>query len=204
MRAVLFGIFFFTFSLFGGFIPQKSYTVVTAVNGNTITLQGAFAYNGMSGLLVRNLNGKEYGIAFVKQISPGRAEIIDTNPFGGKNLANIKAEPKVGDKVIGGFMYNRIMVLAPNKSSFINIQNRFGIRSVNPDIFMAFLAKRGSSTPSSSDYYEFAKLTHVGLFVIFKNGFVTLYDPISQSEIAKTMMDISVYNAMEPFYNTFN
>ncbi len=186
-----------------GFIPQRVETEVTAVNGNTLSLAGAFAYNGMSGLVIRRLSSGEYAIATIKQISPGKAEIIDTEPFGGKGLANIKPVPKVGDKVIGGFMYNRIMVLAPNRNTFENIQNRFGISSVNPDIFMGFLAKRGSDNPTADDYKAFAKLTHVGLFVIFKNGFITLYDPLSETEIAKTMMDVSVYNAMQPFYNTF-
>ena len=190
-------------TLIANFIPPKTYTSVSAVSGNTITMANSFAKNGMSGLVLRQINGVDYALAYVKQTAKNRAVVIDTDPLGGKNLANIKPQIKVGDRVIGGFLYDKVMVLAPNRDTFVNIQNRFGIKSINPDLFMSFLANKGSNNPNKSDYKEFAKLTHVGLFVIFKNGFITLYDPISDSEISKVMMDISTYNAVKPFYNTF-
>ena len=190
-------------TLFANFIPPKTYTSVTSVNGDTITMSNSFAKNGMSGLVLRQINGVNYALVYVKQTGQNRAVIIDKDPLGGKNLANIKPQIKVGDRVIGGFLYDKVMVLAPNKDTFVNIQNRFGIKSINPDLFMSFLANKGSNNPSKSDYKEFAKLTHVGLFVIFKNGFITLYDPISDSEISRVMMDISTYNIVKPFYNTF-
>jgi len=203
MKRVFVLLVTFSIVLFANFVPAKTYTTVTAVNGDRITMQNSFAINGMSGLVIRQLPAGEFALVTVKQTAPKQAVIIDKDPLGGKNLANLKPIPKVGDKVVGGFMYNKVMVLAPNRDTFINVQNRFGIRSINPDIFMGFLANRGSSNPSSSDYKAFAKLTHVGLFVIFKNGFITLYDPLSNAEIGKVMMDISNYSAMKPFYNTF-
>ena len=190
-------------TLIANFIPPKTYTNVSFVNGDTITMANSFAKTGMSGLVLRQINGVNYALVYVKQIAPNKAVIIDKDPLGGKNLANIKPKVKVGDRVIGGFLYDKVMVLAPNRDTFVNIQNRFGIKSINPDLFMSFLANRGSNNPSKSNFKEFAKLTHIGLFVIFKNGFITLYDPISDSELSKVMMDISTYNAMKPFYNTF-
>jgi len=198
-------LIFVTFSvaLMASFVPAKTYTTITAVNGDRITIQNSFAMNGMSGLVIRQLPSGEFALVTVKQTAPNQAVIIDKDPLGGKNLANLKPIPKVGDKVVGGFMYDKVMVLAPNRDTFVNVQNRYGIHSINPDIFMGFLANRGSSNPSRSDYKAFAKLTHVGLFVIFKNGFITLYDPLSDTEIGRVMMDISNYSAMKPFYNTF-
>ena len=193
----------FSIALMASFVPAKTYTTVTAVNGDRITMQNSFAMNRMSGLVVRQLPSGEFALVTVKQTAPNQAVIVDKDPLGGKNLANLKPIPKIGDKVVGGFMYDKVMVLAPNRDTYISVQNKFGIRSVNPDIFMGFLANRGSSNPSSSDYKAFAKLTHIGLFVIFKNGFITLYDPLSDSEIGRVMMDISSYNAVKPFYNTF-
>lgn len=193
----------FSVSLLANFVPSKVETRITAVNGDRITMQSPFAMNGMSGLVVRTLPSGDFALVVVKQTAPSQAVIIEKDPLGGKNLANLKPIPKVGDRVIGGFMYDKVMVLAPNRDTFINVQNKFGIRSINPDIFMGFLANRGSRNPSTSDYKAFAHLAHVGLFVIFKNGFITLYDPLSNTEIGKVMMDISSYNAMQPFYNTF-
>ena len=203
MKRVISILVTLSLTLMASFIPSKTYTTVTSVNGDTVTMANSFALNGMSGLVLRHLSTGDYALVYVKQIAPKKAEIIDKDPLGGKALANIKPIPKVGDRVIGGFLYSKVMVLAPNRDTFVNIQNRFGIKSINPDLFMSFLASRGSSSPSSNDYKAFAKLTHVGLFVIFKNGFITLYDPISESEIGKVMMDISNYSAMKPFYNTF-
>ena len=192
----------FIMTLTASFVPPKTYTTVTSVNGNKIQMANSFAYNGMSGLVTRTLANGDFALVYVKQTAPNQAVIVDKDPLGGKNLANLKPIPKVGDKVIGGFLYDKVMVLAPNRDTFVNIQNRYGIKSIDPNLFMGFLANRGSSNPSSSDYKAFAKLSHVGLFVIFKNGFVTLYDPISDAELGKVMMDISVYNAIKPFYNT--
>ena len=203
MKKVIFMYILSTFLLFSTLIPNRVYTTISSVNDNNFTIKNSFALNGMSGLVIRDLPTGKFALLIVKQISAGVVKIIDEDPLSGKNLANIKPIPKVGDRVIGGFLYDKVMVLAPNKETYINIQNRYGLKSQNPDLFMSFLANRGKNTPDSSDYKEFAKLTHIGIFAIFKNGFVTVYDPISQTYIGKVMMDISSYNSQKPFYSTF-
>jgi len=181
-------------------IPQTSYSTITQVNGNAITLQNSLGANGTSGVIVRNVGGRDYILAYIKQVSPNKAVIIDSDPIDGNPLANIKPIAKVGDRVIGGFLYSKVMILAPNRDDFNALQSSFGINSINPDYFLAYL--KGSS-PSSSDYKKFAKLMGIGLFLIAKNGILTLYDPISQEVIAKEAYKSKSKINITPFYTNF-
>ncbi len=182
-------------------IPQTTYTTITQVSGDRVFLQSPMGINGQSGVIVRNVGGRDYILAYIKQISSNSAVIIDKDPIDGNPLANIKPIAKVGDRVIGGFLYSKVMILAPNRDDFNTLQNSLGINSINPDYFLAYL--KGSS-PSSSDYKKFAKLMGIGLFLIAKNGIVTLYDPISGEVIAKDKYISSSKDRVNPFFTNLN
>jgi len=201
MKRYLITTFLMIYALFATNIPQTTYSSVTNLHGNSISLSSPLGVNGMSGVIVRNVGGSDYILAYVKQTSQNQATIIDTDPLNGNPLANIKPIVQVGDRVIGGFLYSKVIVLAPNKEAFNQIQSQFGVSSQNPDYFLAFLK---GSNPSSSDYKKYAKLMGIGLFLIAKNGIVKVYDPISQQVVAKGSYTVSNKSTISPFYNNFN
>jgi len=202
MRALLLTLVA-TFSLiYANSIPSKSYTSIVSVNGNRVTLQSPIGVNGESALVVRTLPTGEFATAYIMQTSKNKAILIDTDPTDGKHLANIKPALKVGDSVIGGFLYKKVMILAPNKDSFKEIENNFGIKSMNPDIFLAFLKANKKSYPTKILYKKFAKMVGVGIFLIADEYDVKVYDPISQKTLTKSSYLNTGLRDVKPFYNT--
>jgi hypothetical protein len=202
MKSVL-SILIATISLiYASSIPSKSYTTITSVNLNHVTLEEPIGVNGESALVVRTLATGEFATAYIMQTSKNKAVLVDNDPTNGKHLANIKPTLKVGDRVLGGFLYHKIMVIAPNKDSFKEIQNKFGIHSINPDLFLAFLKAKKHKYPNRTLYKKFAKLVGIGLFLIAKDDDVSIYDPISQKILKKTSFLNTGLSDIKPFYNT--
>jgi hypothetical protein len=192
-----------TATIYANMLPQKSYSTITAINGNSVTLSSPIGLNGESAIVVRSLANGDFATAYIMQTSNNKARLIDSDPTSGNKLATIKPILKVGDKVIGGFLYDKVIILAPNKESLSQIEATYGIKSIDPDTFAAYLAANGSSYPSASSYKKFAKLAAVGLFIIAKANSLEIYDPISQRVISKAPFTPSGNKKIKPFYNTF-
>jgi len=183
-------------------LPSKSYTTITSVNKNRVTLQDEIGVNGQTALVVRTLSTGDFATAYIMQTSKNRAVLVDKDPTNGKHLANIKPALKEGDRVLGGFLYDKVMVIAPSKESFNEIQKKYSIHSLNPDLFLAFLKAKKVSRPNKKHYKEFAKMVGVGLFIIVTEDYANVYDPISQKVIAKSEYLNTDLSNIKPFYNT--
>ncbi len=160
-------------------IPSKVYTTINSVNGDIITINEPLPLNGMSAIVVRDTPNGEYALLFAKQLSPNKLKIIDKDPVGGTNLAKIKPIPKVGDRVIGGLNYNKALILAP-KDRYNQIVSQLGVKDINPKIYEAYIANKGSS-----NYKDFAKLTAIGLVIVTKGNTIEVIDAISGETILK-------------------
>jgi len=204
MRAIITILIFALATINANLIPSKSYTTISSVNGNRVTLQSPIGVNGESALVVRTLSSGDYATAYIMQTSNNSAILIDNDPLDGGHLANIKPLLKVGDRVIGGFLYDKVLILAPNRESFNQIQANYGINSIDPDTFAAYLKANNQSYPSRSSYKKFAKMVGVGLFIIAKGNTIEVYDPISQKTLSKSSFNRVGTKDIKPFYNTFS
>ena len=185
-------------------IPQKSYGSVEEVTSSNIKVSNLIAKDGMSAAVVRSFpNGKELIVSYIMK-KGSRVVVIDKDPLDGRGLARPKALVKVGDKVISGFLYDKVMILANNKENFYNIQSQFGIDSLNPDNFMAFLAAKGKSSYNYSDLREFGKLVGIGVFVVQKGNRLEVVDAISKKVINSANFNSSNKAKIKPFYNSFS
>ncbi len=202
MKKILIALIYTIYSL-AALIPFKNYSQIITISNN-IELNNNLGLNNMSGLVVRNINGVDYAIAYIKQISNKKAILIDKDPLNGGHLANIKPIIKIGDSVIGGFLYDKYILLAPNKKAFTQIKNSFNLEPLDSDLFLAYLKAKQKESPSSSDYKEFAKISGVGLFIIAKNNIIKLYDPISQKVIKKVSFNFDNSINIKPFYTNLN
>jgi len=192
-----------TFFSFASLIPYKSHARVIAVNKNQIVLDQALPKN-MSALVIRNLNKINYAIAYIQQKRANYATIIDKDPLGGGHLATIKPIVKVGDSVEAGFLYDKYMLLAPNKEAYNDIVNSFALRPINSTLFLAYLKAKRKKSPNSRDYKEFAKLLGVGLFLIAKNNTIEVYDPISKEVVKKVHFPFDNSINIKPFYTNLS
>ncbi len=160
----------------------KTEATVIAINGNSVTLSNPMPYSGMSALLLRDTPSGEFALAYLR-VDATKAVIIDQDPLNGNPLATLQANPKIGDRVIGGFLYDRVLILAPNSEIEEQVKNHFGVESIESQLFKSYLSASGNSANASS-YEAFAKLVGVGLIFLAKQGSVDIYDPITKKVIA--------------------
>ena len=159
-------------------IPNRVYTSVVSVNGDRITLSEPLS-KGMSALVVRSTSSGEYALVFIEYAFKNSAVIIDKDPVGTENLAKLKPIPKVGDRVIGGFNYDKALVLAP-KNSYNQIVSQLSVKVIDPDIYNSYLASKGSSS-----YRDFAKLVGIGIVIVSKGNTIEIIDAISGKVLSR-------------------
>ena len=176
-------LFILTFTGLTALNLSKTYATVTAINGESVTLSNPMPYPNMSGIVLRNTPNGDFALLYLK-MNGVNGEIIDKDPLGGNPLATLKTVPRVGDSVIGGFLYDKALIVAPSKEQETKVKNRYPITTVDSQLFQSYLANSGKSVNAQS-YKAFAKLLGVGLIFIVEGNSVKIYDPISEAVIAK-------------------
>jgi len=112
--------------LFAGFYPKTVHTSVAAVSGKNLTLSSSFPVNGMSGVVIHNYGSDLKAITGqIVQTSKGHAHVVDTDVIEHDSLPTINTAIARGDKVIGGYLYNNILVLAPDANTYAKITASF-------------------------------------------------------------------------------
>ena len=106
--------------------------------------------------------------------------------------------------MIGGYLYNNVLVLAPNAETYSKITRSGGRFWIHPDLYAAYLAREGDSTPSTSNLAGFAREAQVGLVYIVQKGQAILFDPISSRVVGKTAFQPVGHTAKYPFYTRFS
>ncbi|WP_457607000.1 plasminogen-binding N-terminal domain-containing protein [Nitratifractor sp.] len=191
--------------LFAGFFPPTVYTTVTAVDGNRVTLARPLPVNGMSGVVMHSFGkGLQAITGILVQQAPGQATVRKGDLLDHKGLPTPKSVAAPGDKVIGGYLYNNVLVLAPNAETYRKITRSGGRFWIHPDLYAAYLAREGDSTPSASNLAGFAREAQVGLVYIVQRGRAILFDPISGRVVGKKAFQPVGSEAKYPFYTRFS
>jgi hypothetical protein len=194
-----------TFPLLAGFFPPTVHTTVTAVDGNRVTLAKALPVNGMSGVVMHSFGkGRQAITAILTQTAPGQATVRKGDLLNHGGLPTPKSVAAPGDKVIGGYLYNNVLVLAPNAETYAKITRSGGRQWIHPDLYAAFLAREGDSTPDASNLAAFAREAQVGLVYIVQKSQAVLFDPISGHIVGRKAFQPVGTTAKYPFYNRFS
>ena len=190
--------------LFASFFPSTVHTSVASTKGNSLTLRSPFPANGMSGIIVHNYGSDLQAItAYVAQTSKGHAKVISRDIIHHDELPTIKTPVRAGDKVIGGYLYNNVLVLAPDADTYAKITSSYTKNWVHPDLFAIYLSKKGDGFPTRENLSAFAKDYQVGLVCIVRRDSLVLLDPISGKIINKKAMGNLPKKAQFPFYMHF-
>jgi len=191
--------------LFAGFFPSTVQTSVSSVGENTVSLKSALPVNGMSAVVVHNYGNELEAItSYLTQTSSnGSAKIISKDIIHHDELPTIKTTVTSGDKVIGGYLYNNVLLLAPDADTYARITSSHNKQWVHPDHFALFLSKEGDTHPTKANLAIFAKEYQVGLIYIVRNGSAVLLDPISGQIIGKKAMSNLPAEGKYPFFMRF-
>jgi hypothetical protein len=187
-------------ALMADFFPRTINTTVSGVNGDTVTLKSKLPI-GMSGIVIHGYGGDLKSItAIIKQTSANEAKIIGKGLVSHENLPAPKTKIKAGDKVIGGYLYDNVLVLAPNADVYNEVTSSYDKNWIHPDEFALFLSTIKEPTPTKENLKAFAKEYQAGLILIVKKESMVLYDPLSEKVVSKRAYSPKTAYEQAPFY----
>jgi len=206
-KIALISLLTFTLSapLFSGFFPQEIHSSVKSVNGENIQLTKRFPITGMSGVVVHNYGNSLKAItSHIAQVSSsGQSKLISAYVIEHEALPSIKTAVKTGDKVIGGYLYNNVLVLAPNADTYARVTESYRKTWIHPDLYALYLSTEGESKPTKENLLHFSKKYQVGLIYIVRKDAAVLMDPISGKIIARKSVSNLPASGQFPFYMHF-
>ncbi len=191
--------------LFAGFFPSTVKTSISSAGNNTVTLRSPLPVNGMSAVVVHDYGHSLEAITtyITQTASNGSAKIIGKDIVHHDELPTIKTTVTAGDKVIGGYLYNTVLLLAPDANTYAKITSSHNKLWVHPDHFALFLTREGDAYPTRENLAMFAKEYQVGLIYIVRNGSAVLLDPISGQIVGKKAMSNLPAQGRYPFFIRF-
>ena len=193
-----------TVPLFAGFFPSTVHTSVANISGQNIAMSSSFPVNGMSGIIIHNYgNGIKAITSRVVQTSKGHAKLAGNDVIQHDELPTIKTAVARGDKVIGGYLYNNILLLAPDANTYAKVTSSYNKQWVHPDLYALYLSQEGEGAPNKKNLADFAKKYHVGLVYIIKKGSAVLLDPISGKHVGQKGVSGLPAKAQFPFFMHF-
>ena len=192
--------------LFAGFFPSTVHTSVSKTGENTVSLKSSLPIKGMSAVVIHDYgNSLEAVTAYLTQTSSdGSAKIISRDIIHHDALPTIKTAVTKGDKVIGGYLYNTVLLLAPDADTYAKITSAYHKKWVHPDLFALFLSEAGESHPTRENLAAFARKYEVGLIYIVRNGSAVLLDPVSGHIVSQKTMSSLPKQGQYPFYMRFD
>ena len=195
--------FLSSLTLFANFFPQSTQTTIKTLSSNTLSLETPFSQNGMSGIVIHNYGNNIQAItAKLVQQTASKALLIESLIAPHKRLPTINTSVKIGDKVIGGYLYNTVLLLAPNAQTYANITTQYQKKWIHPDLFALYLGIEGEAIPTPKSLKSFAQKYQIGLIYIVRKNDEILFDPISSKIVAKKA-STSLEETQFPFYMRF-
>ena len=188
--------------LFAGFFPQTVHTSIKSVNGNTVTLNSKFPLNGMSGAVIHNYGHDLTAITsrLTQTSSKGQAVLLDADVIDHDALPSIKTSVSPKDKVIGGYLYSNVLLLAPDADTYAKITSSKQKTWIHPDLFAVYLSVQGDDIPTKENLASFAKKFQIGLIYIVRQNTAVLLDPISGKIVGQKSMGGLPKEGNFPFY----
>jgi len=194
-----------TFPIFAGFFPQTIHTSISSITNKSVTLNTSFPVNGMSGVVIHDYgNGLKAITSRMVQTNSKTARLTDSNIVHHDELPTIKTAIKKNDKVIGGYLYRNVLLLAPDAKTYAKITSIYDRKWVHPDLFALYLAKKGDNVANRKNLSAFAKAYQVGLIFIIAKGRAKLFDPISGKVVAEKSMLGLPEKGEAPFFMRFD
>jgi len=193
-------------TLWAGFFPSPVQRKVVSSDGTHIKLNKPFPVTGMSGVVIHSYGKALEAITgyMVQTAMDGSGEVVAKEIVHHDELPSIKTPVAKGDKVLGGYLYNTVLLLAPDAETYAKITDHTQKHWIHPDLFAMFLSKEGDGYPTRENLAKFAKEYQVGLIYIIKEKSALLLDPISGKIVSKRAFKGAPKKAQYPFFMRFD
>jgi len=201
MRVFAFAFIISITSLMADFYPPTVQSSIASIKNNSITLTRGFPAKGMSGIIMHNYGHDLTAItSYLKYRGNNKATWILNDPITHDELPAVKPKVRVNDKVIGGYLYRNILLLAPDANTYAKIIGSANKNWVHPDLYAMFLSQEGDQYPTQENLEKFANEYQVGLIYIVQRGKALLYDPVSKHYVSQKALSGLPAKGQAPFY----
>jgi len=130
-----------------------------------------------------------------------RLKILPFKNLEQQALPNYSITPKVGDKVILNYLYNRALPITPSKEIYTHVINKFSnIDWIHPDIFAAKLLKDYNPTPSVELFQKECRYEDYALIFLAVDGKGEFIDCNSMKSIKTVSLPVA-NDVKAPFYS---
>jgi len=193
-------------SLAAGFFPASVQRTIVNSDGTHVRLNKPFPVTGMSGVVIHNFgNQLEAVTGYIAQTAAdGTAELVLKEIIHHDELPSIKTPLEKGDKVVGGYLYDTVLLLSPDAETYARITDHTRKHWIHPDLFAMFLSAEGDAYPTRENLLQFAREYQVGLVYIVKRNSAILLDPVSGKIVGKKPLKHTPKKAQYPFYMRFD
>jgi len=191
--------------IFAGFFPSTVHTSIKSVEGSSIMLKSKFPANGMSGVVIHTYGNGLTAITsrIAQTANNGETRLIDADIIHHDELPTIKTPVTTGDKVIGGYLYNNVLLLAPDADTYAKIVKSNHKKWIHPDLFALYLSVEGEEKVTKENLALFAKKYQIGLIYIVRKDSEVLLDPISGEIVSQKAVSNHPAKGQFPFYMRF-
>lgn len=204
---IFFLILFFSF-LNGAEFDFKPYktAIISVENGKALIPNNSNIEVGSSGIVIHKLNSTDETIiarAVVENID-GMFAVIRFEMF---NMLTQKAfplpklTPQAGDEVILNYLYDRSLIVVPNKEIYENITKAFpNMTFIHPDIVAAYLNINYKPNPTRDDFRHMCFQTASGVIFFAFNG-VSYFVDCQSFEVLREFQSGEVTYYRLPFFS---
>lgn len=192
--------------LFADFFPVTVEQTIKSINGKNIELSSPFPVTGMSGVVIHRYGASTQTatMPLMQTENSGKAVLLNASLVEKSKLPVIVTKPVAGDKVVGGYLYNNVLLLAPNANAYNSFQSQYKKEWIHPDLFGVYLSRNGDSFTTAENLESFAREYQVGLVAIVMKDSVVLYDPISKHIVGRQNNILSDTSVNTPFFMRLN
>jgi hypothetical protein len=161
---------------------------------------------GSSGIVIHSFDDRHQAIIAkaILQKKEGDIGFVKLTPYDNltqEALPTYKIPPKVGDKVIMNYLYNRALPITPNSDSYKTVtQSYSSIEWIHPDLFAARLASSFDPSPDREAFEKECKNDDIGLlfFHIDRRGY---FVDCNTFKVVDTIPLPKAKDIQKPFYN---
>ena len=205
-KFILASIFLFNLSFGASFSLNEYKTpLIDVTEGVGTVADSPDIIVGSSGIVMHKFDASKSSIiarAVVTQKGGGfakvRFEVLDALAQKALPLPGIL--PKSGDEIILNYLYNRSLIVVPNKEIYAEVTNAFkDITFIHPDIVGSYLSYEYKPNPSRDDFRKMCNQSAAGLIFIAMNN-EALFADCQSFEPLKRFQSGAVKYYQLPFY----
>ncbi|MBE3608988.1 MULTISPECIES: plasminogen-binding N-terminal domain-containing protein [Campylobacter] len=207
MKRFVFILLFFLNSVFAASFHFNEYkTPILSIDADdTATIvDSPEIVLGSSGVVLHKFNTQSTIIARVSVVSKSggfakvRFEVFDTLEQSALPLPGVA--PRVGDTVVLNYLYNRSVIVVPNKEIYDEIVSAFpNMIFIHPDLVGAYLSYEYKPNPNRDDFRKMCSQSAAGLIFVAMDG-RSVFADCQSFEILKEFETGEVEYYQLPFY----